>query len=335
MTRCRLAIPVALALFVAGASHAADVFVPPGAKATLSVDYLYESAGKKRSEGAYDPYEWRVKRSASLAADLAAQPVTAMPTVQAINAAQMSQLQGKSDKAQAVATQMAPMVGNIEKIMAKCGDNEACMTREIEKMGAALQGTPQMAATMNAKKDIQDLARPDAPRYQAWRPTAQRGTYLIEETVHVSVTDPICTSKPRHRCTRDEVRKGAGEIPVPPEATSKRNKGAAAGLSAVELDAARNTITVGLPVPLAMLPYTETITTDEPEGTHDTPTPKGPQAKLHRFRVSAAGAMMHDKPITVALKGGWRSQSGEQVMNLKGEFGDAGKLTVRWRFAVQ
>lgn len=327
-------IALGLAAIVPG-SHAADVFVSPGAKATLSVDYLYESAGRKRSEGAYDPYEWRVKRSASLVADLVAQPVTAMPTVQAIDAAQMSRLQGKSDKAQAVATQMAPMVGNIEKIMAKCGDNEACMTREIERMGAALQGTPQMAVAMNAKKDLQDLSRPDAPRYQAWRPAAQRGTYLIEETVHVSVTDPICTSKPRHRCTRDEVRKGAGEIPVPPEANSKRNQGAAAGLSAAELDAGRNTLTVALPVPLAMLPYTETITTDEPAGTHDTPTPKGPRAKLHRFRVGAAGGIMHDKPITVALKGGWRSQSGEQVLPLKGELGEGGRLTVRWRFAVQ
>jgi len=37
----------------------------------------------------------------------------------------------------------------------------------------------------------------------------------------------------------------------------------------------------------------------------------------------------------VPLKGGWRSQAGEQVVALKGEFGDAGKLTVRWRFNVQ
>jgi hypothetical protein len=92
---------------------------------------------------------------------------------------------------------------------------------------------------------------------------------------------------------------------------------------------------VGLPVPLFLLPYTETITTDEPEGTHDTPTPKGPQPKLHSFRVNAAGSVTHDKPFTVALKGGWRSQSGEQVVMQKGEFGDAGKLTIRWRFNVQ
>lgn len=330
----RYFVALCAAMACAG-SHAADVLVPAGAKATLTVDYIYESSGRKRSEGMYDPYEWRVRRNASLTAELAAQPATAMPTVQAIDASQMAQLQGKGDKAQAVATKMAPMMADVQKIMAKCGDNEACLTRETQKMGFAMQGTPQMDAAMGAKKDIQELSKQDAARYQAWRPTAQTGTYLIDETVHISVPDPICASKPRHRCTRDETRKGAGEIPVPPEADSKRNTGAAAGISAVELDSAKNTLTVMLPVALSMLPYTETIVTDEPEGTHDTPTPKGPQRKLHRFRVTAAGGIMHDKPFTVPLKGGWRTQQGEQVMNLKGEFGDAGKLTVRWRFLVR
>ena len=313
-------------------SYAADVFVPAGAKATLSVDYVYESAGKKSSSGMYDPYEWRVKRSANLVAELAAQPVTAMPTVQAIDASQMAALQGKGDKAQAVATQMAPMMDDVQKIMARCGKNEACISREVQKMGMAMQGTPQMDAAMAAKKDITELGRPDAPRYQAWRPTMQKGSYLIDEAVHISVTDPICTSKPRHRCTRDEARKGSGEIPLPPDA--KRDKGAAAGFSAVELDAGKNTLSVVLPVPIFPLPYTETIITDEPAGTHDTPTPKGPQQKMQSFRVSAEGGVT-PKPFTVALKGGWRSQAGEQVMNLKGELGNAGTLTVRWRFAVQ
>lgn len=315
------------------ATLAADALAPAGAKATLSVDYVYESAGKKRSEGMYDPHEWRVKRSVNLVAELAAQPATAMPTVQAIDASQMAELKGKTEKAQSVATQMAPMMADVEKVMAKCGDNEACMTREAQKMGAALHGTPQMAAAMNAKKDIDDLSKQGAPRYQAWRPTAQKGSYLIDEAAHISSPDPICHNRPRQRCTRDEVRKGAGEITLPADA--KKKPGAAAGFSAVEIDAGKNTLTVVLPVPLLPLPYTETITTDEPEGTHDTPTPKGPQQKQHHFRVNAAGGATHDKPITVALKGGWRSQSGEQVVMQKGEFGDAGKLTVRWRFIAQ
>ena len=92
---------------------------------------------------------------------------------------------------------------------------------------------------------------------------------------------------------------------------------------------------MGLPTPLSLLPYTETITTDEPAGTHDTPTPKGPQAKQLLYRVSATGSGIQSQPFTVPLKGGWRSQSGEQVINLKGDFGNGGTLKVSWRVAVQ
>ena len=313
--------------------HAADVFAPPGAKATLTVDYVYESSGRKSSPGAYDPYEWRVKRSVTLAADLAAQPPTAMPTVQAIDSAQMASLQGKAAKAQAVAGGMAPMMADAQQIMARCGDNEACITREVQKMGAAMQGTPKMDAAMNARKDAQELARPDGNRYQSWRPTAQRGTYSIEEAVKISVTDPICLRKPSKRCARSETRTGGGEVPMA-GSNGRSNRAATAGVSAVELDGAKGTITVALPVPLGVLPYTETIVSDEPEGTHDTPVPRGPQARQMMFRVNAAGKMHHDKPFTVPLKGGWRSQSGEEVVTLKGALREEGKLTIRWRFTA-
>ncbi len=322
-----------LTLAVITITYATDAFAPAGTKATLSVDYVYESAGKKSSEGMYDPYQWRVKRSANLVAELVAQPATAMPTVQAIDAGQMAGLESLSGQAQSVATQMAPMIADVEKIMAACGEDEACITRAAMKMGAALQGTPEMDAAMNARNAAQELGKPGAPRYQAWRPTAQKGSYRIDENVHISVTDPICTSLPGHRCTRDEVRMGAGEIPQPPDA--QKNPGAAAGVSAAEVDTNKNTLTVALPVPLFLLPYTETITTDEPEGTHDTPTPTGAQQKLLRFRVNAAGDVTHDQPFTVALDGSWRNQTGQQVVALQGEFGDAGNLTISWRFAVQ
>ena len=314
------------------AALAADAFAPAGAKATLSVEYLYESRGSKRSEGMYDPYEWRVKRSATLLAELTAQPATALPTLQPADAAQIAQQKSVTDKAQAAAAKIMPMMASAEAIVAKCGDDEACISRETMKMGAAMQGTPQLAAAMSANQDARELPKPGAARYQAWRATAQKGSYLIDETAHLSVTDPICMSHPRHRCTRDEVRKGSGEIPLPPDA--KKNPLAITGLAAVEVDAGKNTLTVGLPIPLFPLPYTETITTDEPDGTHGEPAPKGPQQKLHSFRVGNAG-VTQDGAINVPLKGGWRSQSGEQVVMLKGDFGDAGKLTVRWRFTAQ
>lgn len=319
------------------AAHAAD-FAPPGAKAVLTVDYLYASSGRKSSEGMYDPYEWRVKRNLSLEAQLTAQAPTALPTVQAIDASQTAKLQGQASQMQALTSQMAPMQMDIEKIVARCGENEACISREVQKMGSAMASDPRQMAAMNAtKKDAQAaLAGGGKARYQAWRPISQKGSYAIEELVQVSVTDPICTSKPRHRCTREETRKGSGEVPVPAEARSKGNAGAAAGISAVELDAQKGLLTLGLPVPLAMLPYTETITSDEPEGTYDTPIARGARKREAFYRVSASGSgFMHDKPFTVALKGGWRDQAGEQVVKLPGQFGNGGTLTVRWRFKVQ
>ena len=323
-------LSVVLVIALSTAVHSAD-FAPAGAKATLTVEYVYESAGSKSSEGMYDPHQWRVKRVANLVADLAAKPGTAMPTLQAIDAAQTAELKKTVAKAEAITKDMAPMMADVQKIMEKCGDDENCITRETQKMGQAMQGTPQMATAMNAKKKAEELM-PGAPRYQALYATAQKGTYSIDETAHISVTDPICTSHPRHRCTRDEVRKGAGPVTMPTE--SKKKPAPSAGIGAVEVDHLKSTLTVRLPVPM-MLPYTETITTDEPEGTHDTPTPKGPQQKMLRFRVNAADGVMNDKPFTVTLKGGWRSQAGEQVVVLKGDFGDGGKLTVRWRFDAQ
>ena len=217
--------------------------------------------------------------------------------------------------------------------MAKCGDNEACITREIEKMGMGMAGSGKVEATRKSANEFIAMAAPGAPRYQAWRATAQKGTYLIDEHAQISNADPICTGKPRHRCTREETRKGAGDVPMPD--AGRKNKGAA-GISAVEWDTAKNTLTILPPIPLAPLGYTETIKSDEPDGTYETPIARGPRQKQAFFRVSASGSgYQYDKPFVVPLKGGWRDQQGEQVVKLQGRYGDAGTLTVRWRFKVQ
>jgi len=306
------------------AAWAADAFAPAGAKATLSVEFLYESAGKKQDIN--DLREWRSKRSVNLVADLASQVPTPLPTMQALDAAQTAKLDKQAGQMQKMATEMAPMTADIGKIMAKCGGienlDEKCMEREIKNMGTALAGTKKGDAMLKTGKETAQALQPGAPRYQVWYATAQKGSYAIDETAHSVLADPIC--QPTLRCTRNEVRKGSGT--VPPRTATARDVGL---FYAVEVDTAKNTLTVALPVPLLPLPYTETITTNEPDGARDTPTPKGPQSKQLVFRTSADG---NNKPFTVALKGGWRSQSGEQVAQVKGE---DGKLTVRWRFQVQ
>ena len=311
------------------AAHAAQPFAPAGAKAVLTVDYVYESTGRHSENGGYDPYEWKVRRHLSMEAQLAAQAPLSTPTVQPMDAAQVASLEGKAKKAQAAAAPMAPMMADAQKIMARCGDDEACITREVQKMGFGMSDT-QVSDAKKAGNDMAALG-PGAPRYQAFRATSQRGTYLIDEEVRISNADPICTSKPRHRCTRSETRKGGGDIPAP----ASKDRQAAAGLSAVEWDSARGTLAVMPPVPLGMLTYTETITSDEPDGTYDTPIARGARQKQAFFRVGASGSgYQQDKPFVVPIKGGWRDQQGEQVVQLKGRYGDTGTLKVRWRFKV-
>ncbi len=328
---------VLLILGLAGASSgalAADAFGPVGAKATISVEYLYESEGSKAPEK-YDSRVWRVRRSVTITGELASHAATAVPTVQPIDANQMAQLKGLEAKSQLMAGQMAPMMGHIEKIMAKCGHDEACITRETQKLGFGMQGTPDMEAARKTQKNLPDL-QPGAPRYQAWRQTAQKGSYAIDETVHIVFGDPVC---PDLRCTRDETRKGGGDLPLrPPSGSDKEKAAAAVGFSAIEVDNVRKTLSLVLPAPLLPLPFTEIVKTNLPQSSSMTGqtglhAPPSTQQKLHSFRLPPESKP--DKPFTVPIKGDWRSQAGEQVAHLKGNFGEAGKLTVRWRFQVQ
>lgn len=317
------------ALAGADVAQAAEPFAAAGARATLTVDYRYESSGKKQDR--YDLHEWRVARSVQITADLAAHKEAPTPQLQQPDAAYMAEQQKKAKQAEALSAEMAPMMASAEQILAKCGEDEACITRESQKLGAAMAGTPELAQAQQAGKQVEELGRIGGPRYQTWRATAQKGSYAIDESEHIVHSDPICMSLPGARCTRDELRRGAGALPAVPGAA--KDPHAAAGFAAVEVDAEKNTLTLVLPAPLSALPYTETITTDEPEGTHETPTPKGPQARQQMFRVGPDGKGTAE-PITVALAGGWRSQSGERVVKIAGAAGEGGTLTVRWRFQV-
>ena len=261
---------------------------------------------------------------------MSAQAPAELPTMQEFDAEQTAGIEARTEKLESAYEQMQPMMGDIEKIMEKCGDNEDCISAEVAAMGMGMAGTPELETAQRAGQMAQEASQPGAARYQLWHSATQRGTYLIDETVHISSTDPICMEHPGGRCTRDEVRKGSGDIPLPEGLAS----GAPVGFAALEVDNSRNSFMVTLPVPFSLLPYTETITTDEPEGTHHTPTPVGPQQKLMGFRVSDTGSATQDKPYTVAIQGSIRAQSGERVIDLKGGLGESGKLTVRWSFSV-
>ncbi|WP_326543956.1 hypothetical protein [Pseudorhodoferax sp.] len=302
---------LAAACLLAGtlAAQADPALAPAGSKATLTVSYRFEAQGRQQDK--YDLHEWKVQRSVELAAELVAHKPAALPAMQALDGTQAGKIQQQQAQA----------------IMARCGDDEKCMEREAMKMGAALAGTPQLAQARQTGRETAAVMQPGAGRYQLWEGRSQNGRYSLDESWHVVHADPICTRLPKARCTHDMARKGSGELPASP------------GTTMLEVDAQGGTMTLMLPVPLVPLAHVETHRSDEPDGTHEVATPRGPVNGVTVMRLTADGKATQ-APMTVALKGGWRSQSGEQVIAMgsggwHGSPGGAGRLVVRWQFSAR
>jgi hypothetical protein len=309
-----------LLLWLVAFPASADPFVAPDTKGTLEVEYTYDSSGKTKD--LYDAHDWQVNRVLKMNVQLAADATSPMPSLHQLSAKEQADLKANQARAMASGAQaqqkMAPMMGDIQAIMAKCGEDEACIEKAVTSYGMSMQMTPELESAQKDIKDVAEAAKPGAPRYQMWHPTSQSGTYSMDEKVHLIDSDPICMEVPGAggRCTIDIVSRGAGDIPPPP------TRDGAAGISAVEFDSVGKTVMIRLPVPIGLLNYSETMTSNHPEKKSGTIT------KSMRFPPEA-------KPITASLKGSSQDQSGEQTIKLAGKAEEGGTLTVRWRFKAQ
>ena len=325
-TPSRFVVRTLTCLVVAALGHGASfaqTFSSAGAAGTLTVEYVFVSAGKKADIN--DSREWKVSRTVSLQAELAAEPPASAPTLGPMDPAIMADNAKLAQRGAAVARNMQPLMDDVQKILAKCGDNEACIERETVKLGMATKMTPQMEAN---RKEVADISKAPVNRFQRWRAQSLKGSYSIDESFKSVLADPICTHHPQLRCSRTETRKGAGAVP-PPQIAAKEDPRAAAGLSGIEVDTAKNTFTVLLPLPMTMLPVEETIATDQPEHKKE----NGKRSK--QLNPGLLGFKPITQPITVALKGSARNQSGTQVFDMTDPAGNAGKLTARWSFVAR
>ena len=321
--RTLAAIATAAVAMTVAANAATDALAPPGAKATMTVDYLYTANGKKTT-GSDEFHEWKVRRSVNIVAELVAQKPTAVGT-QGMDAEQTATLNKQVAQANKSAKQMAPMMAGAEAIVAKCGDDENCLEREAMKMGAAMAGTKELDDNLKAGRETAAVMQPGAAMIQMWLGASQTGSYSIDESYRGVEADPRCVTKNRARCIYDMQRAGRGEIPAMP--------GKLGGGGAVEVDLRRNLLALRLPAPLA-LPYLGTRSNNRPLEAGEVSATQGPTPYQLTFRTTADGNMS-GKPMVVPLEGGWRSQSGEQVIQMQGERGEGGTLNVRWSFQVK
>lgn len=308
MNRSLIAIGVMAALSMASIGAAqAELLVAKGAKATLDVEYSYVAVGAKKDK--YDPRDWNVKREMKLTAVFEAGKPQALAQLRAMEAGQLAAMKDKQATAISAHKKMTPMMGDMMKIVEKCGENEACIEKEIESYGNSMEMTPELKS---AGKDIEKLGKVDGPRYQLWSLVSQRGTYSIDEFYRGQSGDPLCMEKPQQRCRREETRKGAGDVPAPAKKV--------AGSAQFEVDAQKKDIVIMLPVAMAPLPCKREVRSDFPD-----------EASGSSQCLSGVGGA---KPITVTIPGDLKQLSGTEQVKFDGAESEGGTLTVRWTLTV-
>ncbi len=199
------------------------------ARKERSPSSTYMNRGK--TQDVNDLHEWRVKRTVKISADMVAQAAQPMPSDAGDGCGpdRRSEERNSAHGSASGAQNMAPMMGDIQAIMAKCGEDEACIEKAIAKYGMSQEMTPEMEA---AQPDIKTLRRRRSrPRHVTRCGMRQRNTAAntIDETKHTYGlrSDLQGRAGAGGRCTSDQTRKGAGEHSA--VAVSQDQSGRAAG----------------------------------------------------------------------------------------------------------
>jgi hypothetical protein len=293
------------AMTVCGAAHA-ELLAKRGAMGTLSVQYEYSATGSNKDKSA--PVEWRVQRTIKLVIPLVADAPSETSSLRPANAADDAET---GTKLGALQTTMAPTVADMMKIAERCNDDDACIERALQGYGE----TMDKATLEKGRAQAEEVGALMGLRYQQWRPLAQQGTYAVDETYRFGIAGAACKAKPKQRCTREETRRGAGNIP---RATS-----AVAPAVTFEVDNGGKNALIKLPAPPGDLAYTRVVTSDHPDEKTGTSTATVP---------AMAG---EQKLVTAPLAGDLRAASGTQTYALNGKAGEGGTMKVTWQFALQ
>jgi hypothetical protein len=292
-----------------GTSHAA-LLVNKGAKATLTVQYDYSAVGRKADK--YEPKEWRVQRTIKLVVPMMADTPQPASSLRPMDKAYAAEMDKKRGQVQEMHRTMAPAMEEMMNIAERCDENEACIEKAIQEYST----TMDRSTIEKGKAQATAASAMSGPRYQVWLPVAQKGTYSVDEAYRAQTSDPLCSGKPKQRCTREETRKGGGDIP--PLAGAKNQSAAM-----LEIDSAGQEIMIKLPVPLGALAYTRQVNSDFPD------------EKSGTFPGTLPPMAGQQKTLNVPLTGDLRAASGTQSFKVDGAEGEGGTLTVTWQFAAQ
>lgn len=296
----------------------AEMLYPKGARAAVTVEYSYQSAGEKpETPSDPDAVSWRVKRAVTVTATLEAMTAVGVPSLHPQEAQQKVAVADMQKRSQQVAVQTKPMMDAAMAAYEKCGDNEACIEREIKAMAGAVEQSDVKGAKENiAVITTSAKGMNDTQRYQVWQPVSQAPSpYTLDEEKNTRSREPGCMRNTKATCITQETIKGAGSV-----------AGASNQASAMfEVDSQKGDMVITLPVPIGALPATFARTTDNPDLTAET------KKTVVMFPSQNSSEKSHALigPHTVAIK--TLPASGTLTIATKGKLEENGTLTVKWR----
>lgn len=298
----------ALLLLSITVSAQAQLLLPKNAKATLVVEYVYVAEGTSGKRNGTDSIsEWKVRQAMNITAQYVSEQPVAIAVIHQAEPAQQASLDKKVSQAEALGAKMQPTVSDMMAIADRCGEDEGCIERAV----AEYSKTVDVKALRERNAEAQAFAKPDAPRYQLWKLTAQSGTYEVDELTTLQVFEATCTLK--SVCKRTVTRRGKGPIPRPPG-------GNVEGTSLLEIDSVKKTIAARMPVPLAELAVDTQVQSNIPDDDFK-PAPVFPQNLLKSSET-----------LMLAIDSGALPATGTTSIKKNGRGAESGTLTIKWTF---
>jgi hypothetical protein len=292
----------------AAASALAASFTAPNGTATMTVTYRVTGGGEDLPASHERHVTWSVDDTYEVKATLTAAKPSGFAGLHRADATEKKREADRQQAATAAAADMGDMMAQAQKIMAQCGDDEACVQRETIRLSQTID--PNSAKLKSAKQNIAKASVAPGERYQLFSAKEQSGTYKVAEKSRVALFDAACSLKNEARCLVETNVAGSG---AQTDGAGKTNflTGATA-----EYDAEGGSLVLMLAAP--GVATAASVQSGAKTGSGDV------------RRVPLKG--MHVDPITVTC-GDCRTASGKLVKNVEDELtGRPAKLEIAWTF---
>jgi len=308
---CGLAVAL-----LAAAPAAADPFSPPKSKATLTVTFTLKGGGTDRPDSHEREVIWSVEDRYQVTATMIAEKPAGFGGLHKPDAGETASMEQRQAAAEAGAQNMQGMMEMAQKIMEKCGDDEACIQQESIKMSQ--QVDPNAPELQEAKKNIAVASQMPGDRYQIFSSGPQTGSYKIAETAHEAYFDAACSMKNQTPCAFDTAIAGSGDL-----TDAQGNTTMQTGIMA-EVDTQSGSLIFLMPMP-GIATAKRTVTSQSKD------VKTGTFGETRHLKASK----LYGEQIAVSC-GECRTASGSITRDIEDEFlGRRAKLVIDWKFSRQ